>query len=260
MNIVSFMAKRYRALSRVFFSVFGLAAIAWGLTTLPPFWEQRPAENIARRIIAGEPYNIAVLQRQIVHMELIENSTICRSTVLWSAAIIRLRVVEQIERNGVEKRPQNAEQIKALDDSVRRSLACSPADPFLWLVLYWAERNLNGIKPDDFEYLRLSYRLGPNEGWIALKRNPIVFADFGRLPPDLAMDAVDEFSKLIKNGLYQEAVEILRGPAWRVRNIILPHLATVPRQNRMIFAKIAYDKGLDIVIPGVTIRDSKPWH
>jgi hypothetical protein len=64
-------------------------------------------------------------------------------------------------------------------DAIRQSLACSPADPFFWLALYALEPSA------PLNYLTASYRLGPNEGWIALKRNLVAFANFDELPDDL---------------------------------------------------------------------------
>ena len=65
----------------------------------PIFWRQASIEYVARHIIRGEPYKIEVLMRQIPAVEAEENSTFCRPIALWSAAIIRLRIVEQASSN-----------------------------------------------------------------------------------------------------------------------------------------------------------------
>jgi hypothetical protein len=76
----------------------------------------------------------------------------------------------------------------------------------------------NGFRPDDVKYLRMSYRLDPNEGWIALKRNRLAFEKFDQLSTDLAESAIGEYVALVKSGLYEQAAEILSGPAWQARN------------------------------------------
>jgi hypothetical protein len=146
-----------------------------------------------------------------------------------------------------------------LDNTIRSSLSCLPADPFLWLVLFWVESAQNGVKPASLDFLRMSYQLGPNEGWIIFKRNPVAFAIFALLPSDLATDAIDEFLSLIKSELYQQAAEILSGPAWPVRDTILPRLAALPQENREGFARIVSSKELDVSIPGVALPKSHPW-
>ena len=55
----------------------------------------------------------------------------------------------------------------------------------------------HGLTTSSVNYLRLSYRLGPNESWIALWRNKLAFALFERLPADLSKQAIDEFVGLL---------------------------------------------------------------
>jgi hypothetical protein len=231
--------------------IFGLSALSWGIAGLYAFEQQSSIERIAHRVILGEPFNTTLLRRQIPIIEGIENATWCRQPALRSAAIIRLRMVEA-------GRP-TSEDLRSLDNTIRSSLSCLPADPFLWLVLFWVESAQNGVKPASLDFLRMSYQLGPNEGWIIFKRNPVAFAIFALLPSDLATDAIDEFLSLIKSELYQQAAEILSGPAWPVRDTILPRLAALPQENREGFARIVSSKELDVSIPGVALPKSHPW-
>ena len=114
----------------------------------------------------------------------------------------------------------------------------------------------NRFKPEYLKYLMLSYQLGRNEAWVALKRNPVALTDFERLPPDVAKDAIDEFLALINNELYQQAVEILAGRL--AAGTVIPHLATLPHRNREAFARAVYNRGLDVKIPGIEPPNSKP--
>ena len=245
-----FMAKRYIALARIFIASFGCAGVGWGLVNLPNFGRQASMEYVARHIIRGESYKIEALKQLIPVMEAAENAAICRPAALWSAAIVRLRMFEESEKS--------SQQIKLLDHSMRLSLSCSPAEPFLWLALYSAESAQNGFKPEYLKYLRMSYQLGPNEGWIILKRNSIALRDFDWLPADLAADAINEFVALLNNELYSQAVDIFSGAAWWVQQAIVPHLADLPQRIRESFARAIYEKGLDIIIPGVSPPSSKP--
>lgn len=244
-------------LARALFVVFGGAAIVWGMITFPIFWRQASIEYVARHIISGASYKREVLMGQIPAIETAENSTLCRPIALWSAAIIRLRMVEQASRKE-DGKPVDARLMETLDTSTRRSLSCSAAEPFLWLILHWVEHTKNRTNPDYSQYLRMSYRLGPNEGWVALKRNPITFAEYERLPPDLAANAIRELMALINSGFYQQAVDIFSGPAWRLRDTILPHLAALPPPRREDFARTVYNHGLDVKILGIEPPNFKP--
>ena len=136
---------------------------------------------------------------------------------LHSAAIIRTRIAEQalIDGDDIDA------QLNALSDSIRRSLACSPADPFLWFVLYWVESNRNGFQAD---YLKLLTALLPIRTKRRLDRSQTqrlcacrfqATAAGSRRDGDLA-----EFAKLLDSGFYGETVAIFTGPGWRERALL----------------------------------------
>ena len=77
-------------------------------------------------------------------------------------------------------------------DAIRKFTCLLAADPFFWLALYALEPSA------PLNYLTASYRLGPNEGWIALKRNPVAFANFDELPEDLRRIVVQEFVRIVE--------------------------------------------------------------
>jgi hypothetical protein len=240
-------------LSRVFIIIFGCIGVIWGLATFPDFWRQAPMERTASHIINGEPYKIKMLMAQMPTAEAAEKLARCHPRALQSAAIIRLRIVEQASFDSGGK-STDVQQIASLDDLIRNSLSCSPADPFLWLVLYWAEVTKNGFDARYLNYLRMSYQLGPNEGWVALKRNSLAFINFERLPGDLVDEGINEFIRLLKSRqFFGEAADILVGPAWRVREQVLPRLIELPEGDRKIFAQVLQSKGYDVPIPGISV-------
>src|ERR1019366_8525833 len=141
---------------------------------------------------------------------------------------------------------------KSLGNVIRSSLSCVPADPFLWLALYSVEVTENGFKPDYLKYLRMSYRLGPHEGWIVLKRNPLAFTVFQQLPPDLGENAINEFvAMLLDSHFSDQAAEILIGPAWQEREQILSNLTRIGDVDRKRFADVLQRRGYDLNVPGI---------
>ena len=196
---VNWNAARYIVLTRSFVVAFGCVAIYWGLIELPIFIRETPTQRIASRIIAEQPFKAETLSRQLTILEDIGKSGYCRPVALRSAAIFHIRVMDLAASE--PDRQHLDELVKSMSNSVRRSLSCSPADPFLWLVLYWAKNAQNGFEPDNLKYLRMSYQLGPNEGWIGIKRNRLTFEREGSLPPDLLKIAVSEFAELVRAGL-----------------------------------------------------------
>ena len=238
---------RYNIPLRILFILFGGIAIIWGLETFPMFWRQETIERTARLIIRGERYKIEALNGEMPIIDAIEKATNCVPRAAWSASIIRLRIVEQ---GGVDSR-----QGEALDNSIRSALSCSPSDPFLWLMLYWEAVTKNGLQEDYQNYLRMSYQVGPNEGWVAVKRNYLVFANLDRLPNDLVDDGLNEFIRLLKSrNFFTEAANILVGPAWRVRDRILLRLSELSERDREAFAQVLESKGYEVPIPGIQLQ------
>lgn len=236
--------------------ILGCIAIWWGILVFPVFWQQSSAERIAKRIITGEPFKAKALSAQLSAAGS-EKTMFCRPAALQSAAIIQLRVAEAAAGGAIKK---DEGHLNLLDSAIRSSLSCAPADPFLWLVLFAVETAKNGYEPEYLRYLRMSYDLGPNEGWIVLRRNPVALASIERLPADLAESAIGEFARLIADTHYEEAAEIFKGAAWRARDAILPKLAFLPQRNREAFAEALYRRDLDASVPGVASPDSKRNH
>ena len=122
----------------------------------------------------------------------------------------------------------------------------------------WIAHNAS-IVPEDLKYLGLSYQLGPNEGWVALKRNRAAFAAFQQLPPDLAEHALSEFVSLLESKFYEQAADIFTGPAWPVRDVIVPRLKDVAEDRRRFFAQILSSRDYDVELPGIKFPEKLPW-
>jgi hypothetical protein len=242
---------------QIVFVVFGAIAIWWGIVEMPTFWHESSVERIARRIVGGEPFKSETLNGQLPRIHSLEESSSCRSSAMQSAAIIRLRIVESEISSG--NKSQINESLNALRSSIRKSLSCSPADPFLWLVYYWIQSTQYGRTSEQMEYLRMSYQLGPNEGWIGLRRSRFVFAIFEQLPPDLAEDAINEFVGLLEMGLYEQAAEIFTGPAWHVRNVVLSRLKALPERRLEPFVNAVHRRDHEVDLPGINTPARRPW-
>jgi hypothetical protein len=237
---------------------FGGFAVIWSTLTLPTFWRDEPLERIARQVVAGDVFVGDGLATLLPAVEAIEQADRCIPEARHAAAVIRVRMTEDVVA-AVEPARLDA-SLAALRTSIRGALACSPADPFLWMVLFWVENAVEGLKPEHFAYLRMSYALGPNEGWIALKRSRYALALYAVLPPDLAKRASTEFVGLINTGFVREAAAIFAASGWGDRALLLPHLKELPLFRREAFARAVRDAGFDAEVPGVKRADPRPWN
>jgi hypothetical protein len=239
-------------LARLLAVVLGLVAIDWGAATFPVFWSQSSIERTAAAIVDRDAFDPRSLESLLPVINRIEQSGYCRPDAIRSASIIRLRLAEDAlvaaQRDAIDGR------LSALQDSVRKSLACAPSDSFLWLMLTWIDHTRAGFRPEQLIYLRLSYQLGPYEGWIADRRNRLALSMFEKLPPDLAENVVREFAGMVHSQLYENAISILTGPGWPIHDRLLASLKDTGVQQRQELAKALDLAGYDIAVSGVAPR------
>jgi hypothetical protein len=243
-------------LARIATTVCGCMALAWGGYTLPIFWRGAPLAQTAASIVNHIPYRTEKLEALLPVIEGFEHETGCEPRALHDSAVIELRLMEDAYRP--EQVPELDGRLDAVDKAILRSLGCSPADPFFWLVLYSVKSAKGGFRAEYLKYISMSYRLGPREGWIAVQRNRLVMAIFPLLPSDLAELAVREFATLVANSLYDPAADILLGSGWNIRDRLLGQLAEVPQRERTEFAQRLRARGSDLVVPGV-VTGARPW-
>jgi hypothetical protein len=157
----------------------GLLGIGWGGVCFPVFWQSAALETMASRIL-GDSYQAATLKELLPTIESIEGSKYCLPTAIRIAAIVRLRLFDEAVDAG--ERQLLDDYMSSSESSIRLALRCVPSDSFLWLALYRVVSLRNGFASNYLNYLWMSYRLGPNEGWVALKRNGNAFSVYDLLP------------------------------------------------------------------------------
>jgi hypothetical protein len=243
---------------RLFIALIGIAAICWGITFISIDASEVTIDRIARRIVLGEVFKPETTLGFEGLAGAAERDISCRPNAIRSAAVIRVRLVQDAiaatDRLSIDR------NLVALRSTIRRSLSCSPDDPFLWLVLYWVEASRTGLRPELIEYLSKSYELGPYEGWIGVKRNGLALAVFEKLPADLSEKVVAEFAVLLNSGFVAEMVANLSGPGWPVHDILVSRLATVKQGYREALANEMDRNGFSVQVPGVELREARPWN
>jgi hypothetical protein len=222
----------------------GLIGLVWGISKFSALREESTIKKIADRILVGDVYKYEILLKQASLVAPTQNPKPCRPVTVRSAAVIRLRLAEISDTAALGPAP---DRTNLAVDAIRQSLACSPADPFLWLALCALEPSA------PLEYLTASYRLGPNEGWIALKRNPVAFANFDELPEDLRGIVVQEFVRIVEMNTVDDAVKIFVGPAWDHRELILSQMDQVPLPQRQELQAALTRAGYDVLVPGTRL-------
>jgi len=83
---------------------------------------------------------------------------------------------------------------------------------------------------------------------------------FDRLPPELANKALDEFVTLLDTGRsYDDMASIFESAPANLQQRIVQQLSAANPLPRQIFARVLYDRGLDVKIPDTTIPGLRSW-
>ncbi len=255
------MATRRKAVSgaRIFVSVLGLGAIAWGALFLPYFWHQAALNRVTEEVVQGHTFALRTLLDEAREAgSPAQNASFCDPVRLHDAVILRLAALEQAV--AVSDQTYLGSAYEPLSGATRAALGCSPTDGFAWLTLFWLEVRKHGYQSNYGNYLRLSYALAPYEGWIALWRSKLAITVLDRLPDDLSAQALDEFTELVETErLYPQSMAIFASAPPGTQARLAERLKTAKPVPRQVFARMLYDSGTDVTIPGVDATPSRPW-
>ncbi len=233
--------------ARIVLTVCGLVAIVWAYAALPIFASESTILDVARALVAGEVFKPDVLAA--VDDRFATGGSRFRSALLGRVVVIRLRrAVEAIRGDDVALIDR---RLESLSHVIHQTLSNAPDDAFAWLIKFWLDSRRDGLRADNFAYLRMSYNLAPYEGWISLTRIPDALTAFPALPPDLADKAVSEFVGLVKWRLDLDAASIAAGPGRPLRGLLFSRLKDLSDDDRRAFATVFYRLELDDVpVPG----------
>lgn len=242
------------SVGRIFIAALGACAIAWSASAIRVYSAEAGFADAALRILGGDrfsPEQLNTLTRQIEATPV----TSLRPTALGDIATVRLRLAEMAVQSS------NAQLAAAAFDNLKAAVAVAldgaPTSSFMWLTDYWTRSVHSGNPDDGLKSLGMSYTEGPNEGWIAFRRNPVALAAFSSLPEPLENQVLSEFARLVSSRFDLEAASALAGPGWPVREKLLASLASLSENDRRRFAKVLEAKDLDgVVIPGVNKQSS----
>jgi hypothetical protein len=244
--------------SKLFLSLAVLSSAGWAFFLLLNSDHAVELNNIANRIMSGDGFREKQLSQSIPLLETAEERAICNPLELRGAAIIRLRLFDDA-MSASDTRLAD-QRLKLLRSSVDQALGCVPTEGFLWFIRYWSAVNAGSPATDHFEELRISYVLSPYEGWIALRRSPYALAIYETLPADIKEMALNELVAIIASGFIGDAVKIMKGPGWQIRDQLLPRLEKVSLDIRLQFDRALRAEGLPLKLPGVEVKEFRPWH
>lgn len=239
---------------RLVVAALGFAAILWSCAALPPFWLTLPARQAAERIVADQRFRPGVLRQLLVRLANAPQPKPLPAAFARADALISLRAAESQWRaqDDADRETDVAYQ------KIRSALSVLPGDPLLWLLLYSVDMARNGFHAEIVDYLDRSYAEGPNEGWIALRRNRLALAIFSSLRAETQNLVIAEFAKMVDADWIDHAALNLLGTGWQQRDRLVSALGEVNISSKKSLYNQISGSGVRLNIPGLDY-DVRPW-
>jgi hypothetical protein len=244
-------------LGRLLLSVVGFGCVAWGTTALPRFQADADAIRMSKELIEGRVFGPDILDKAASSLELANTRSVPDSREMMALAVMRIRLAQEAIERG--DRLDADTRLAIAREAIVAALTITPGSSFLWFALFVVEHAQQGFDSVQLGMLRMSYQLGPSEGWIAIRRNRLALELFSRLDADLEGRCVREFAQLVGSGFFVEAADLVAGPGWPIHELLLAQLRPVEPLLREKLARILYFRGYDVTVPGVAVQQPRPW-
>lgn len=235
---------------RIIVALFSVCSVAWAFFSVSNYRAETEIADVARQILSGEIFSSeqldALLRRSAT------NQKPFRSLALTDLAVVRLRLLE------VSGSKPGSLEFDRAKSAVADAVAGVPTNSFLWLSEYWLQSREADV-PDVLRLLGMSYWSGPNEAWIAIRRNRLVLGSVLVLPHDLSDQVLTEFSRLVKSGLYSAAAEGLASAGLQVQERLLNGLTFANDSERSGFVKALEAQNLDPSLLKGYVKPDRPF-
>ena len=145
-------------LARTFICLLGLGAVAWGGFALPLFWQQASVNRVASELLQGHAFKMQWLLDEARQVEAAEPSSFCNPTALHNLVVLRLAIL-----NEAIAAPTIRSSIRPMIRYMMRReghSSCAPADPFVWLTLFWLDAGKRGFDVRQCELFAIVLRSG----------------------------------------------------------------------------------------------------
>lgn len=236
--------------------VVGLGSLLWVTFVLPSFWWTAMARDAAALIVANERFKAGALTVVLAKIQGQPAAALSKSDIMRAVALVRLRRAEEMmARNSSEEVDR---EIATAEAVVRSALVVNPTDAFIWLKLYSVQTTRNGFDPKNVSLLIQSYATGPNEGWIAVRRNRLALGVFSTLSRSAQDTVAHEFAQLVESDFTDEAATNLMGVGWANRGRLLEALTGVDVVSKNGLSRRLRVDGIEVKVPGIEL-EGRPW-
>lgn len=212
---------------------------------------------VAERMKLGEVYDPQILTSMDDGMSFILKDPVCDHQALQDLAVVRTALAETAFQE--DNADVADKRLSAAEEAARATLACSPGSATAWIILAWIEHIRHEDSPLLRAYLERSYRFGPYEGWVLVRRMEMLLSLFPALNED-ERASLRQAVEWIANGFMSEFIgEQYVAAKPEQRRALREILAGTPERQQKRAAEIIREMGEDIELPFVEPLGSRPW-
>lgn len=212
-------------------------------------------DSMARKVVRGERFRNAELAQTIDESRLPPGA--CDAERLRNQAILQAQITDNVISDG--DLDEIDTETAALSKSADRLIACSPREPFGWLMRFWTRTRQAGLDGAAMEALASSYRYGPREAWVAIRRNPMAIGILGRLPPELQQVALAEFAGLLEQQAIDSPAATLAAASLEVQDRLYKVAAELSEPVRLKLSFALRARGLPTRPLNLPEGPWRPW-
>ena len=232
---------------RALLALGALSAATYAVGRIPVEVEADPLVALSSRLVGGLDFDVKALTPFEPVIRKVEDDPAC-GQLRNPASVFRIYRMQQAAGSGDSAAAfENGEQAVK---NLRAKLACGPQDGNSWFNLFLLESALSGRAGRNLPFLRMSYEVAPNEGWISQTRAPIAIAFLRNLDPDLRARVEAEYVHVARDAP-DTAAEIFAKTNEANRALLLPLFERVPVETRKLISDKLAEGGTDVRIPGV---------
>lgn len=258
MSIRSAFEAALRGLTTVGIVALSLGGLAWSQAAMPGSMPAISLSQAARYILLDETYPTAYLAALAAGVDEMAATASCHSEQLQSLLVVRLKLAETTLFGADYSLFQP--RMNAIAKTSSALLECVPQNSLAWLSLYWSTIHAEGISDRVLGYLANSYRAGPREAWIAIRRNPLAVSVIHRLEPHVQEAVLREWTELVQGALFDSAALALRRADLNTRERLLDRgKDAVKPVNWRLFARRLDRLDIDIALPNIEENRLRPW-
>jgi hypothetical protein len=126
---------------------------------------------------------------------------------------------------------------RSLEARARQTLACSPRNSFVWLLLFGLESQHGRLDEHTFDLLSTSYETSPHEAWISVRRIIIALPVLLAAPQALQEKILTEFQDLVRHRFFEMPARAYVDASPKVRSLLQTRLDQLGAKEKAAFAE-----------------------